>query len=130
VSGDERPILIDAPDASQVDKDFIASLGHEVTTCAGPQEGPCPLVDGGTCELAEGAHVIVFMLDLANQKDRKVLEAYRSKLKEDLPIGVVVKDRTQALENADLLSGLRVWADVPGVGDLDALVAEVDASEE
>ncbi len=130
MSGDERPILIDAPDASQVDKAFIESLGHDVMSCAGPQEGPCPLVDGGTCELAEGAHGIVFMLDLGNAKDREVLKAYRTKLSEDLPIGVVVKDRDQALENADLLGGLRVWADIPGVGDLDALIAEVDASEE
>lgn len=130
MSDEKRPILIDAPDASAVDRAFIESLGHDVTSCAGPEEGPCPLVDGGTCELAQDAHGIVFMLDLDRPKHRQVLGAYRERLRDDLPIGVVVRDRDQALANADLLSGLRVWADVPGVGDLDALVAEVDASEE
>ncbi len=129
MSDEERPILVDAPDASKVDRAFIESLGHHVTSCAGPQEGPCPLVDGGTCELAEDAHGIVFMLDLEQPEHRQVLSAYRERLREDLPIGVVVRDRSQALEHASLLGGLRVWTDVPGVGDLDALVAEVDAGE-
>lgn len=130
MSGEKRPILVDAQDASKVDTAFIESLGHDVTSCRGPEAGPCPLVDGGTCELADEAHGIVFMLDLDHERDREVLQAYRDRLKEDLPIGVVVRDRQQALEYASLLNGLRVWSDVPGVGDLDALVAEVDASEE
>lgn len=126
---DESKILIDAPDGMDVDIGFLESLGHPVLHCKGPEGVECPIVETGSCPIAEEAHGIVFMLDLDQEKHRKVLDAYRSRLREDLPIGVVVKDRTQATRYAAQLAGYRVWDHVPAAGDLDALAAQVEAED-
>jgi hypothetical protein len=124
---DESKILIDAPAGSGVDTAFLESLGHPVSMCEGPHGTACPIVETGHCPVAEDAHGIVFMLDLDLAEHRQVLDAYRSRLRADLPIGVVVESRSQATRYADLLAGFRVWDHVPAAGDLDALAAEVES---
>lgn len=122
-------ILFDAPDGVPIDRSFLESLGHPVTVCHGPGEHSCPILSGESCPMAEEAHGIVFMLDLDRSEHRAILEKYKGILREDLPIGVVVRDGPQAVEHADLLSGLRVWDHAPVAGDLDALVAETEAAD-
>lgn len=122
-------ILIDIPEGSEINEQFLRNLGHPVVVCHGPAHDDCPLVITGHCPMAEEAHGIVFMLDLDRPHHQEILERYRTVLREDVPIGVVVKDRQQAYEHSDLLVGLRVWDHLPAAGDLDALAAEVEAAD-
>lgn len=122
-------ILVDAPAGVDVDVGFLESLGHPVLHCGGPEGVECPIVETGSCPIAEDAHGIVFVLDLENEQHRRVLDAYRTHLREDLPIGVVVKDREQATRYARELAGYRIWDHVPAAGDLDALAAEVESED-
>lgn len=122
-------ILIDAPDGTSVDLGFLENLGHPVLVCHGPEGAPCPMLDTGHCSMAEAAHGIVFMLDLERPQHREILKRYKTLLRPDLPIGVVVSDASQATKYADLLEGFRVWDHTPAPGDLDAIAAEVEAEE-
>jgi hypothetical protein len=126
---EESKILIDAPDGVDVDVAFLKSLGHPVMQCSGPGDVECPIVETGSCPIAEDAHGIVFILDLDQEKHRKVLDAYRDHLRDDLPIGVVVKNREQAEKYASTLAGYRIWDHVPAAGDLDALAAQVESED-
>lgn len=126
---EELKILIDAPDGVEVDTAFLESLGHPVLHCNGPEGVECPIVETGSCPIAEDAHGIVFVLDLDNEQHRKVLDAYRTRLREDLPIGVVVKNGEQATKYAAELAGYRIWDHVPAAGDLDALAARVESED-
>jgi hypothetical protein len=97
--------------------------------CNGPKAGmQCPILTGEGCELAEGANGIVFEFDLDRPEHRAILRRYKSSLRHDVPIRVVVSP-DQAIEYAELLKGLRVWKHTPAAGDLDALAAEVEATE-
>ena len=122
-------ILIDVPEGTEINEQFLKDSGHPVVICHGPQSDDCPLVVRGECHMAEEAHGIVFMLDLERPHHRDILDRYRTILRDDLPIGVVVKDREQASKYAALLKGLRIWDHAPAAGDLDALAARVEASE-
>lgn len=126
----EDYILFDIPAGREVrDKEFLERLGHRVMVCNGPQPGfLCPILSGEGCPLAEGAHGIVFELDLDRPQHRAILRQYKTSMREDVPIRVVVPP-DQAIEYADLLQGLRGWDHVPIAGDLDALAAEVEAAE-
>lgn len=124
------PILIDCPESTKLDARFLEDLGHRVTVCHGPDGGSCPMLVGDHCDMAAEASGIVFVLDLDDSDHRQILDKYRSLLRPDLPIGVVVKDRSQAIEYVDLLNGLRVWDHLPAPGDLDALAAEVEAIDD
>lgn len=123
-------ILFDVPDGNEVvDRKFLEQLGHPVMTCHGPQSGVlCPLLSGESCPLAEGAHGIVFELDLDLPEHREILTKYKGSLRSDLPIRVAVRPG-QAGKYADLLSGLKVLTHVPVAGDLDAMAAEVEAAD-
>jgi hypothetical protein len=122
-------ILFDLPAGREViDSEFLEQLGHPVTMCHGPQSGTqCPLLSGEGCALAEGAHGIVFELDLDRDQHRAVLAQYKDLLT-DIPIRVAVQPG-QSTTYADLLNGLKVWNHVPVAGDLDALAAEVEAAD-
>jgi len=125
----ESYILFDIPGGqTPVDREFLESLGHPVEVCHGPGEAQCPLVSGEGCPLAEGAHGIVFELDLDRPQHRAILRKYKTFLPEDTPIRVSVRPG-QEQEYADLLHGLRVWAHTPVAGDLDAIAAEVEAAD-
>lgn len=127
----EDYILFDIPEGKRpVDQEFLERLGHRVMVCNGPQSGQiCPILSGEGCPLAEGAHGIVFELDLDRPQHRAILAQYKDSLRSDLPIRVVVQP-DQAAKYADLLKGLKVLDHVPVAGDLDGLAAEVEASDE
>ncbi len=97
--------------------------------CNGPQPGKlCPILSGESCALAEGAHGIVFELDLDRAQHRAILARYKDSLSSSLPIRVVVRP-DQATRYVHLLKGLKVWTHVPVAGDLDGLAAEVEAAD-
>lgn len=123
-------VLFDIPGGTEVvDHAFLEQLGHRVMSCNGPQPGHlCPLLSGEGCPLAEGAHGIVFELDLDSPPHRAILAKYKETLRADLPIRVAVRPG-QATVYADLLRGLKVWDHTPVAGDLDALAAEVEAAD-
>lgn len=122
-------VLFDIPAGDRpVDADFLARLGHPVQVCNGPGDGACPLVEGKGCPLARNAHGIVFELDLDNPKHQEVLSTYREKLRDDVPLRVVVRPGQEA-EFAPLLKGIKVWTHEPVAGDLDAMAAEIEAAD-
>ena len=123
-------ILFDVPQSGEpVDGRFLEQLGHRVMVCNGPQPGKlCPILSGEGCELAENAHGIVFELDLDRPQHRAILARYKESMRADVPIRVVTR-RGQAAKHPDLLAGLKVWDHVPVAGDLDGLVAEVEAAD-
>ncbi|MDH3463784.1 MAG: hypothetical protein OEM32_09195, partial [Acidimicrobiia bacterium] len=85
-------VLFDIPaDETPRDKHFLEQLGHRVMVCNGPPGRTlCPILSGEGCELAANAHGIVFELDLDRPQHRSILQKYKSSLKSDLPIRVVV----------------------------------------
>jgi len=123
-------VLFDIPMGdTPVDSEFLVGLGHPVEVCHGPGgEHECPLVAGEGCPLAENAHGIVFELDLARPEHRAILLKYKSSLRDDMPLRVVVRPG-QEEEYAFLLRGLKVWTHTPVAGDLDAIAAEVEAAD-
>jgi hypothetical protein len=125
----EDYILFDIPGGSDpADRRFLEQLGHRVMVCPGPAPGAlCPLLAGEGCELAEGASGIVFELDLDRQQHREILTKYRESLRSDVPIRVIVHPG-QADKYPDVVKGLKVLTHAPVAGDLDALAAEVEAS--
>lgn len=123
-------VLFDIPGGeAPLDKSFLERLGHRVMVCGGPAEGQlCPILRGEGCELADGADGIVFELDLDRAQHRAILREYKTSLRSDVPIRVVVP-REQWAEHAELLAGLKVLPHAPVAGDLDGLAAEMEASE-
>jgi DNA-binding NtrC family response regulator len=76
-----RRVLIEQPDgaAREVMARTLEDAGYRVDTCAGPsafRDRHCPLVEGGDCEMAHEADVIVCALHLANADSRAVLHAH------------------------------------------------------
>lgn len=123
-------ILFDIPgDRRPTDEEFLERLGHRVMVCNGPDTGQlCPILSGEGCPLAEGAHGIVFELDLDRPQHRAILTQYKDSLRSDVPIRVVVRPG-QSTKYADVLRGLKVLDHVPVAGDLDGLAAEVEAAD-
>lgn len=123
-------ILFDIPTGRKPeDSEFMENLGHPVMVCHGPGgDHVCPILTGEGCELAEGAHGVVFELDLDLDQHRAILQSYKTKLRSDIPIGVVVKPG-QAEQYATMLAGVKVWDHIPAAGDLDGLAARVDAAD-
>ena len=123
-------ILFDLPEGLEpTDRAFLEGLGHEVKLCHGPPQGSiCPILTEEGCPLAEGAHGIVFELDLDRAQHRAILEKYKSSLQSDVPIRVVVRPR-QTERYHGLLAGLHSWTWTPVAGDLDALAAEVESNQ-
>jgi hypothetical protein len=126
----EDYILFDVPHGGEpVDRQFLEQLGHRVMVCPGPEEGTvCPILSGEGCELAKGAHGIVFELDLDRAQHRAILSRYKESLRSDVPIRVVVRPG-QADKYSDVVKGLKVLDHEPVAGDLDALAAEVEAAD-
>lgn len=103
----EPYILFDIPEGvARADVEFLERLGHKVIVCNGPSsEHRCPILEGRSCDLVEGAHGVVFGLDLDRAKHRAVLARYRGSLRDELPIRVVAR-ADQLDRNAPLLDGL------------------------
>ena len=121
-------VLLDVPTGQgEFDRDILERLGHPVAMCPGPTEGkPCPILDGKACAKFEGAHGIVFELDLDRPEHRAIVERYRARGHDDMPIRVVVHP-DQAEEYADLLDQVEVWTHEPTVAELDGFAARVES---
>jgi hypothetical protein len=111
------------------DRDLLERLGHPVRVCHGPDHGAlCPLLAGAGCAEFEGAHGILFELDLDRAQHRAILRRYRDLARPELPIRAVVRDG-QAERYAQLLADIEVLTHDATVADLDGFAAEVEAAD-
>lgn len=124
-------ILLDSPadvDAGPI-VDFLARLGHPVEVCHGPEYGTlCPILSGERCEKVEGAHGIVFNLDLDRPQHRAILARYQDTVDPIVPMRVVVRPG-QERTYFELLRRLPVWTHEPTVAELDGFAAQVEAAD-
>ena len=115
--------------AADFDASFLERNGHAVAMCHGPDHGTlCPLLAGHGCEMVDGAHGIVFALDLDRAQHRAILQRYREVTRPDVPIRVIVPSG-QSDRYADLLQEFEVWTSTPTVADLDGFAAETEAAD-
>jgi len=47
-------------DLADQEAESLRRLGYEVRQCRGPMASTCPVLNGGTCDLAAGADVLVY----------------------------------------------------------------------
>jgi hypothetical protein len=47
-------------DLADQEVESLRRLGYEVEQCSGPTGGACPILNGGTCDLAASADVLVY----------------------------------------------------------------------
>jgi hypothetical protein len=99
----------------------VHHAGGAPTSCHGPVDGRCPLLEGCGCQQFEEADGIVFALDLDDAANRAVLARYRE-LRPDLAIHVITTVETAA-QWPDLLEGTIV---VTKEDEIAALLADVD----
>lgn len=126
---DASVILADLPEGEELAGEFLESLGHPVVVCHGPAKGAlCPILATGECPKVESAHGVIFALDLDRPQHRRILDRYRSILREDIPISVVATPEQADRYRAEL-AGLHVWRATPGVGELDGFAAGVEAAD-
>lgn len=67
---------------------LLAAEGYEVSHCGGPnghRRHECPLSTGADCPRAEEADMVFFGLDIADEDDREVLRAWRTR-HADIPV--------------------------------------------
>ena len=115
--------------AADFDRSFLERAGHPVVMCHGPDPSDvCPLLKTGECSKYEGAHGIVFELDLDRAQHRAILQRYRAMARPDLPIRAVVRPG-QELRYADVLVGVEVVVGEATVADLDGFASEVEAAD-
>ncbi len=127
--GEPGPILLVVPEgADDFAASFLERLDHHVTTCHGPEGSECPLLRGDGCRWYEGAHGVVFSLDLARPAHRAILRTYEEAARaagRDLPMRVVVPPGSEAPEDVDVLA----WPGEPCAADLDGFAALVEAAD-
>jgi hypothetical protein len=125
----EQSIILDVTAADGAfETRFLESLGHPVLVCHGPDFGKvCPALKG-SCSLLEGAHGVVFQLDLERPVHRAILKRYQEVLAEDVPLYACVQPG-QETKYADLLRGVHVLVGEPSAGELDGLASQVEASD-
>jgi len=124
-------ILLVVPDGDDgFTASFLERSGHPVTTCHGPRPGSaCPLVHGDGCAWYEGAHGIVFALDLSLPDHRAILGTYARAAKatgRDLPMRAVVPPGSPLPPGPD---DVLTWAGEPSVSELDGFAALVEAAD-
>ena len=126
----ERSVILDVtPGDGRFDTRFLEATGHPVLMCHGPDHGTlCPILKDG-CSMVEDAHGVVFQLDLDRPQHRAILRRYQEVLADDVPLWVSVRPG-QDVEYADWLTGVQVVVGEPGVADLDAFAALVEAADE
>jgi hypothetical protein len=126
----ERSVILDVtPGDGRFDTRFLESTGHPVLVCHGPDHGTlCPILKDG-CSKVEDAHGVVFQLDLDRPQHRAILRRYREVLADDVPLWVSVRPG-QEVQYAEQLTDVQVVVGEPGVTDLDAFAALVEAAEE
>jgi hypothetical protein len=125
----EPSVILDVtPHSGAFETQFLESLGHPVLVCHGPDHGKaCPIIKTG-CAMVEGAHGVVFQLDLDRPQHRVILKRYKEVLAEDVPLWVVVNPGQEA-EYEELLSGVRTVVGAIGAAELDAFAALVEATD-
>lgn len=126
---DRGTVLIDVSEttATDITPEFLENLGHPVLVCHGPLHATlCPLLRGGSCDIVEQAHGVIFEFDLDRAQHRAILKRYREILAEDVPIRVVVSPG-QETRYAHLLHDVDVSVSEITAGDLDGFAATVEA---
>ena len=78
--------------------------------------------------MVDGAHGVVFQLDLDRPQHRAILRRYQEVLAEDIPLWASVLPGQES-EYEELLSGVQVVVGDMGAADLDAFVSQVEASD-
>jgi hypothetical protein len=123
-------VLLDvSAEGGSFDRDLLERLGHPVRVCHGPDHGVlCPLLAGRGCGEFEGAHGILFELDLDRPQHRAILRRYRDLARPELPIRAVVAPG-QAERYAELLGDIEVLTHDATVADLDGFASEVEAAD-
>jgi hypothetical protein len=96
--GKPRLLVEDASGVAAIsDHSLFREAGFDVAVCGGPDgTGPCPLVAGGHCELAEAADVVFYALDIDEPLGREVLQAH---LRPPASRPVVVAPRHRAVDD-------------------------------
>jgi hypothetical protein len=78
----ERPprILVEAAHGRWVAEDAARAAGFDVRTCRGPgSTGPCPMLAGERCDLADGADAVVVMLRPDSDDTARITAAHRER---------------------------------------------------
>ena len=79
--GETRPkILVEVAGRRWSGERAAEDAGLATTICAGPGQrvrNGCPVLEGGTCPLADGADAIVVLLDPADERSQQLIEAHR-----------------------------------------------------
>lgn len=123
-------VLLDVEpgEEGEFDRSILERMGHPVIVCHGPEvKHLCPLLGGEGCAKFEGAHGVVFELDLDRAQHRAIVRRYRELARPEIPIRVVVRG-DQAERYRDFLRDFEVWTHQPTVADLDGFAAEVEAA--
>jgi hypothetical protein len=126
----EGTILLDVSGGEGAfDADILERLGHPVRVCHGPEgAGLCPLLAGKGCNKFEGAHGILFELDLDRPQHLAILRRYRELARPEVPVRAVVTAE-QAERYAEDLRDIEVLTHDATVSDLDGFAAEVEAAD-
>ena len=78
---ERRPkILVEVAGRRWSGEHAAEEAGLATTMCAGPDRRlrhGCPVLEGGTCPLADGADAIVVLLDPADERSQRLIEAHR-----------------------------------------------------
>lgn len=79
--GETRPrVLVEVAGRRWSGEQAAESAGLATALCAGPGSRVrhrCPVLDGGSCPLAQGADAIVMLLDPDDETSRRLVEAHR-----------------------------------------------------
>jgi hypothetical protein len=125
----QGPILIDVATSGRFESGLLERWGHAVNVCHGPGDDEiCPILTNAGCAAVDGAHGIVFELDLDTPQHRAILARYVEVVRPEVPIRIVVTPE-QAERYADLLTAVQVWTHQPNVAELDGFSAQVDAAD-
>ena len=82
-------VVVVHPDADMADQesDWLRQAGYIVDECAGPTNGPCPVLNGQPCAAVEGADVLVYDMWAGGdtQSEQELIELLRE-LHPSIPI--------------------------------------------
>lgn len=78
---DHRPrLLVEIAGRRWSGEGGAAAAGLTTAMCAGPDgrvRHPCPVLEGGTCPLADGADAILMLLDPDDERSHRLVESHR-----------------------------------------------------
>jgi RimJ/RimL family protein N-acetyltransferase len=111
-SGAGRRVLVESPGGRWPSEDDARAARLDVLTCPGP--GPshrCPVLEGGTCSLVDGADVVVVRSPPGDERWAALLAAHR----ERHPHLAVILEELGTPGNGDLIRALTGRDDAPAV---------------